>query len=182
MVIHEHTYAGLGQMHNTHHEIFTKQLSVLLAFEMSYYWCCLYVTMSWEGAGARKAFGENLKVEQPPTGGKASNMWNISTKCQGYTHEYFSFLSVGTTAAIVKLLRIAMSRQITFTVVPRHQMASFMQHYALACSQVYNISHHLTRWEQVLCRPRNLSKNKLSWQSKINFCTTVLVHISRHKL
>lgn len=33
-------------MHNTYHEIFTKQLFILPAFEISYYWCCLYVTIS----------------------------------------------------------------------------------------------------------------------------------------
>lgn len=69
MAIHEHIYVGLGQMHNTYHEVFTKQLFILLAFEISYYWCCLYVTISWvEGGGCKiKAlFGKN-KLEQPPT-------------------------------------------------------------------------------------------------------------------
>lgn len=55
------------------------------------------------------------------------------------------FSASGTNAAIVKLLRIAMSRQIVFTAVPQHQMARFMQQFALACSQVYNVNHHLTR-------------------------------------
>lgn len=59
-----------------------------------------------------------------------------STKCEGYTYEY-SFSISGTTAAIVKLLRVAKLRT-AFTEVPHHQMAMVMRQYVLAGSQVHD--------------------------------------------
>lgn len=83
------------------------------------------------GEERKTQFGEN-KVEQPPAWSKPSSVRNIYKMWRLY-----SFSISGTTAAIVKLLRIAKLRT-AFTEVPHHQMAMVMRQYVLAGSQVHD--------------------------------------------